>query len=84
MTDASSNLPAKPAGRFGGLGVYCVFRRTPVILENAIEAPSVPGVKLHHMVTLRLNPNNGSGIAHVINGKGDPVIENKTARVDEH
>jgi hypothetical protein len=66
-----------------GLGVYCVFRKTPVILENAIETPKTPGVKLHHMVTLRLNPNNGSGIAHVINGVGDPVIENKTARVDE-
>jgi hypothetical protein len=35
------------------------------------------------MVTLRLNPNNGSGIAHVINGRGDPVIETKTARVEQ-
>ncbi|MDB6116078.1 MAG: uncharacterized protein JWQ62_3023 [Lacunisphaera sp.] len=66
-----------------GLGVYCVFRKTPVILDNAIETPNVPGVKLHHMVILRLNPNNGSGIAHVINGRGDPVIETKTSRVDE-
>jgi hypothetical protein len=66
-----------------GLGIYCVFRQTPVILENAIEVPKTHGVKLHHMVTLRLNPNNGSGIAHVINGTGDPVIENKAARVDE-
>ena len=66
-----------------GLGVYCVFRKSPVILDNAIETPSVPGVKIHHMVTLRLNPNNGSGIAHVINGKGNPVIATKTSRVDE-
>ena len=66
-----------------GLGVYCVFRKAPVILDNAIETPTVPGVKIHHMVTLRLNPNNGSGIAHVVNGKGDPVIETKTARVAE-
>jgi hypothetical protein len=66
-----------------GLGIYCVFRKAPVILDNAIETPAAPGVKLHHMVTLRLNQNNGSGIAHVINGRGDPVIEAKTARVDQ-
>jgi hypothetical protein len=66
-----------------GLGIYCVFRHSPVILDNAIETPDVPGVKLHHMVTLRLNPNNGSGIAHVINGRGDPVIATKMARFDE-
>lgn len=66
-----------------GLGVYCVFRKSPVLLDNAIETPSAPGVKLHHMVTLRLNPPNGSGIAHVINGRGDPVIEHKTARVEQ-
>ena len=66
-----------------GLGVYCVFRKSPVIVDNAIETPDVPGVKIHHMVTLRLNPNNGSGIAHVINGRGDPVIETRMARVDE-
>jgi hypothetical protein len=66
-----------------GVGIYCVFRKSPVILDNAIETPNVPGVKIHHMVTLRLNPNNGSGMAHVVNGKGAPVIETKTARVDE-
>ncbi len=67
-----------------GLGVYCVFRRSPVILDNAIETPHAPGVKLHHMVTLRLNPNNGSGIAHVINGQGASVIETKIALVENN
>jgi hypothetical protein len=66
-----------------GLGVYCVFRRTPVILDHVIECPKTPGVKFHHVITLRLNQNNGSGIAHIVNGTGDPVIENKTARLDE-
>lgn len=67
-----------------GLGVYAVFHQTPVILENAVESPAAPGVKFHHLVTLRLNRQTGSGIAHVINGIGDPVIDTKTARVDEH
>ncbi len=66
-----------------GLGVYCVFRKAPVILDNAFETPDAPGVKLHHLVTLRLNPENGSGMAHIVNGRGDPVIAQKTARLDE-
>lgn len=67
-----------------GVGVYAVFHETPVILENAVESPATPGVKFHHLVTLRLNRQRGSGIAHVINGVGAPVIDEKMARVDEH
>jgi hypothetical protein len=66
-----------------GLGVYSVFHEPNIILENAIETPDVPGVKIHHMVTLRLGPQTTSGINHVINGRGDAVITQKTARVDE-
>lgn len=67
-----------------GVGVYAVFHQTPVILDNAVEAPAAPGVKFHHLVTLRLNRQRGSGIAHVINGVGASVIDDKMARVDEH
>lgn len=67
-----------------GVGVYAVFHHTPVILDNAVEAPAVPGVKFHHLVTLRLNRQRGSGIAHIINGAGAPVIEDRMARLDEH
>jgi hypothetical protein len=66
-----------------GLGVYCVFRHSPIVAENAIETPQVPGVKMHHMITLRLNAKNGSGINHVINGKGDPAIDVQKAIVVE-
>ena len=65
-----------------GLGVYCVFYAAPVVADNAIETPTAPGVKLHHMITLRLNGQPGSGIKHVINGTGDAVITNRQARVD--
>jgi hypothetical protein len=37
-----------------GLGVYCVFNAAPVVAGNAIETPAAPGVKMHHMVTIRL------------------------------
>lgn len=67
-----------------GLGVYAVFHQTPVILDSAVESPAAPGVKFHHLVTLRLNRQPGSGIAHVINGVGASVITEKMARIDEH
>lgn len=61
-----------------GLGIYSYFRdASDIFLENAIEAPDEPGIKLHHMVTVWLNGNaNGSlsGIRHILNGKGNPVI----------
>ncbi len=65
-----------------GLGVYCVFTRAPIVATTAIETPIVPGVQMHHMVTLRLDGQNGSGIAHVINDKGAAVGTTQKSRVD--
>jgi hypothetical protein len=66
-----------------GLGVYCVFHRAPVLAENAIETPTGPGIKMHHMVTIRLGGGRpGSGINHVINGQGNPVITTMKVIVD--
>lgn len=65
-----------------GLGVYCVFRAAPVIADAAIEAPITPGVKLHHMIAVRLDGLPGSGIAHVLNRQGDSVITTKTSRLE--
>lgn len=65
-----------------GLGVYCVFYAAPVVAENAIETPTAPGVKMHHLVTLRLAGQRNSGIRHVINGTGAPVITSRKAVVD--
>jgi len=65
-----------------GLGIYCVFYAAPVISDSAIEAPSLPGVQMHHMVTMRFGGQPGSGIGHVINAMGDAVMSGKPARVD--
>jgi hypothetical protein len=65
-----------------GLGVYCVFKDAPVIADTAIEAPTTPGVKLHHMITIRLSGKPGSGINHVINSDGDAVIDKRKAMVN--
>jgi hypothetical protein len=48
-----------------GMGVYSVFHQGSVFSDNAFEAPTVPGVKLHHLVTMKLA---GGGINFVING----------------
>ncbi len=64
-----------------GLGVYCVFNAGPIIADSAIEAPDAPGVKLHHMIAVRLNGKPGSGIGHVLNDRGDPVITTQTSRL---
>jgi hypothetical protein len=65
-----------------GLGVYSVFRAGQIVADNAIETPTVPGVKLHHMVTLRLGWQRDSGIRHVLNGTGGSVISNRQARLN--
>ena len=65
-----------------GLGVYCVFYAAPVVAENAIETPAAPGVKMHHMVTIRLSGRPNSGMNHVINGTGGAVITTRKAIVD--
>lgn len=64
-----------------GLGVYAVFFAAPVVAENAIEAPDHPDVRLHHMVTLWLNGKPGSGIQHVLNGRGGSVLNNRDRKV---
>jgi len=65
-----------------GLGVYCVFYAAPVVADNAIETPETAGVKMHHMVTIRLGGQPNSGIKSVINGKGASVITTRKAVVD--
>jgi hypothetical protein len=65
-----------------GLGVYCVFYAASIVSENAIETPTVPGVKMHHMVAIRLSGRPNSGIRHVINGQGASVINSQKAIVD--
>jgi hypothetical protein len=53
-----------------------------LLVSLFVAWPAAPGVKLHHMVTIRLAGKSGSGIRHVINGTGDPVIATMKAIVD--
>ena len=60
-----------------GVGIYCYFRDAAVKLESAIEAPSAPGVKFHHLTTVWLNGKEGSEITHIINNEGGRVYATK-------
>jgi hypothetical protein len=62
-----------------GVGVYSFFRDAPVKAHSAIEAPAVPGVKLHHLTSVWLNGKAGSEITHVINDSGGRVHAGKPA-----
>ncbi|MFO0785916.1 MAG: coagulation factor 5/8 type domain-containing protein [Phycisphaerales bacterium] len=64
-----------------GLGVYCVFVDASIIAESAIEAPETPGVRLRNMIAVRLSGKPDSGIRHVLNGMGDPVIDRQVSRL---
>jgi hypothetical protein len=59
-----------------------VFYAAPIVSENAIETPVAPGVKMHHMVTIRLSGRPNSGINHVINGTGGAGITTRKATVN--
>ncbi len=59
-----------------------MFYAAPVLCENAIETPTIEGVQIHHMVTIRLSGRPNSGMNHVINGRGGAVITTRKAIVD--
>ena len=58
-----------------GAGVYVFNQNNPGIhTSNGFEAPSRPGVRLHHIMTVNLNAGT---IDHVVNGIGDPADTTK-------
>lgn len=64
-----------------GLGVYCVFWAAPIIADRAIEAPDHAGIRLANMIAVRLNGKPESGIARVLNERGEPVIHSRVSRL---
>jgi hypothetical protein len=57
--------------KFAGysLGIYSYFNRGFVEEANAIEAPRLPGIEIHHVVTFSLGNDQGQ-ITHVVNDTG--------------
>lgn len=54
-----------------GLGVYSVFLQPDVVLTRAIEVPTIPSVRFHHMITVALG--HLGAIESVIDDTGGPT-----------
>lgn len=64
------------------LGIYCVFFKAPVIVDQAIETPPHLEKDIHHKLIYWLyGGNKESRINSVINGKGGHVDVNKVKTV---
>jgi len=58
-----------------GAGVYVFNQNNPSIhTSNGFEVPAVPGVQLHHIMTVNLSAGT---IDHVVNGVGGPADTTK-------
>ena len=55
-----------------GMGTYSFFNQgVDIFADHAYEVPTTPGVHLHDLLTIFLDPTNGSGgIRHVVNDTG--------------
>ncbi|MBA2954613.1 adenylyl cyclase [Nocardioides sp. MAH-18] len=55
-----------------GMGTYTFFNQgIDIFAEHAYEVPTRPGVHLHDLLTIFLDPSNGKGgIRHVVNDTG--------------
>ncbi|MDP4272992.1 MAG: coagulation factor 5/8 type domain-containing protein [Bacteroidota bacterium] len=56
-----------------GIGIYNVFYNAPIIVDQAIETPSVVEKDIHHKVIIWLNGNKESKVKSIINGKGGSI-----------
>jgi len=66
-----------------GLGIYNVFNKGPIIVDNAIETPVALENNLHHKLTFWLSGNKDSVVKSIINGKGASVNStNRKATMD--
>ncbi|WP_206056591.1 glycosyl hydrolase family 28-related protein [Nocardioides sp. GY 10113] len=57
-----------------GMGSYSFFNQgVDIFASNAFEVPNTPGVRMHDLLTVFLDPGAGmGGIRNVINGTGGP------------
>lgn len=52
-----------------GLGIYDVYFKTDIRMENSMEVPEKPGIRIYHVCNVSLSDPGDRGIGFVINGK---------------
>jgi len=66
-----------------GIGIYNVFFKAPVIVDNAIETPVSLENNIHHIIIYWLNGNKESTVKSIINGKGGSInFSNRKATME--
>lgn len=51
------------------LGIYDVYFKTDIRMENSVEVPEKPGIRIFHLCDVSLSDPGPRGIGYVINGK---------------
>lgn len=51
------------------LGIYDVYFKTDIRMENSMEVPEKPGIRIFHLCDVSLSDPGSRGIGYVINGK---------------
>ena len=54
-----------------GIGIYSYNRDAEIEIFSAMEAPSAPDIKIHHVIAVMITGN--PGITHVLNELGGPL-----------
>lgn len=52
-----------------GLGIYDVFFKTNIRIENSMEVPEKPGILVNHLCNVCLSDDGPRGFGYLINGK---------------
>lgn len=52
-----------------GLGIYDVYFGTNIRMENSMEVPENPGIRIYHACNVSLSDAGERGIGYIINGK---------------
>lgn len=52
-----------------GLGIYDVYFKTDIKMENSMEVPEKPGIRIYHACNVSISDDGPRGIGFVINGQ---------------
>lgn len=52
-----------------GLGIYDVYFGTDIRMENSMEVPEKPGIRIFHLCNVSLSDSGPRGIGYMINGR---------------
>lgn len=61
-----------------GLGIYDVYSRTDIRMENSMEVPEKPGIRVFHLCNVTISTPGPRGIGYMINGKVNSTFNTRS------